>query len=85
MRYHPRMGQLLVRNVPDDAIAALKLRAAGNGRSMEGELREMVKSLTLVRPRLSDFLAEADRLRIETIGRGGTSSEEILREERDAH
>ena len=73
-----------MRNVPDEAIAALKAKAASNGRSMEAELREMVKGLAPSRPRLSDLLEEADRLRAETVGRGGLTSEQILREERDA-
>ena len=77
------MGQLLVRNVPDDAIAALKMRAAENGRSMEAELRAIVQELA--RPPLSDFLAEADRLREKTRGRGGPTAEQIIREDRDSH
>ena len=41
------MGQLIVRNVDDDLIRTLKMRAAENGRSMEAEHREILRqSLT---------------------------------------
>ena len=84
MRYHPCMGQLLVRNVPDETIAALRAKAAHNGRSMEAELREMLRALADPAPTLRNWLAEADQLREETRGRGGASSQQVLREERDA-
>lgn len=83
MRYHSVMGQLLVRNVSEQAIAALKTRAAGNGRSMEAELREIVHGL--VRSDHDAWLAELDRLREATRGRGGPSAVEILREDRESH
>lgn len=83
MRYHHRMGQLLVRNVSEEGIKALKARAVSHGRSMEAELRDMVQGLA--KPKLSDFIAEADRLREETRGRGGMTAAEILREDRDSH
>ena len=37
------MAQLLVRNVRDDLVRALKLRAARHGRSAEAEHREILK------------------------------------------
>ena len=82
MRYHVRMGQLLVRNVPDEAITALKTQAARNGRSMEAEARELLSRLAPPAPK-RDWLAEADRLREATKGRGGPDAWEIVREMRD--
>ena len=82
MRYHAAMGQLLVRNVPEEAIAALKRQAVGNGRSMEAEMRALLQ--LLVKPPERDWLAEADRLRAKTKGRGGPDAWEILRDARDA-
>ncbi len=38
------MGQLIVRNVDDKLIRALKLRAADRGRSAEAEHREILRS-----------------------------------------
>ena len=37
------MGQLLIRNVPDDTIAVFKQKAELNGRSLEQELRELLE------------------------------------------
>ena len=37
------MGQLLIRNVPDETIAAFKRKAELNGRSLEQELRELLE------------------------------------------
>ncbi|CAN5219461.1 hypothetical protein BH09PSE2_BH09PSE2_07210 [soil metagenome] len=80
MRYHREMGQLLVRNVPEEAIAALKKRAEINGRSVEAEHRQLIENL-VERP-VAGWLAEADRLREVTRGRGGPTAVEILREVR---
>ncbi|HVZ70997.1 MAG TPA: DNA-binding protein [Polyangia bacterium] len=38
------MAQLLVRNVDDSVVKALKARAARNGRSTEAEHREILRS-----------------------------------------
>jgi hypothetical protein len=43
------MGVLTVRNIPDDDLAALRVRAAEHGRSMEAEVRELIR-LALPRP-----------------------------------
>ena len=83
MRYHRDMGQLLVRNVSEEAIAALKARAEANGRSVESEHRELLQGLA--RPGFDAWLAELDALREATRGRGGPTSEEIIREDRDSH
>lgn len=37
------MGQVLIRNVPDDTIASFKQKAELNGRSLEQELRELLE------------------------------------------
>lgn len=37
------MGQLIVRNVDDELIRALKIRAAGKQRSAEAEHREILR------------------------------------------
>jgi plasmid stability protein len=36
------MATLTIRNLPDELHAALRVRAARNGRSMEAEVREMI-------------------------------------------
>ena len=48
------MGQLIVRNVDDDLVRELKMRAAEHGRSMEAEHREILRaSLASEVPRVS--------------------------------
>ena len=56
------MGVLTVRNIPDEEIAALRVLAAERGRSMEAEVRELIRlALPRVRrvqpPRLEDLPA----------------------------
>lgn len=36
------MAQVLVRNIPDDALDLHRARARANGRSLEAELRELI-------------------------------------------
>ncbi len=53
------MAQLVVRNLPDDVVVALKQRAAKHNRSAEQEHREILAA-ALQRPRrkrLADVLA----------------------------
>ncbi|MBS0531229.1 MAG: hypothetical protein JSS22_17845 [Proteobacteria bacterium] len=38
------MGQVLIRNVPDETIASFKQKAELNGRSLEQELRELLEA-----------------------------------------
>ena len=38
------MGQLIVRNLDDDLVRELKMRAARHGRSAEAEHREILKA-----------------------------------------
>ena len=44
------MAQLIVRNIEDEVVEALKLRAARNGRSAEAEHRELLRDALLRRP-----------------------------------
>lgn len=55
------MGQLIVRNVDDELIRALKIRAAQRRRSAEAEHREILREALASRPRgktLKDLLME---------------------------
>lgn len=57
------MAMLTIRNLPDDVHRALRVRAAGNGRSTEAEVREILASA--VKPesrlRLGEALAALGR------------------------
>jgi plasmid stability protein len=77
------MAQLLVRDISDELVRALKQRAAANGRSAEAEHRALL-SEALTPPRDLDTLREAmRRAREETRGVVHTPSEVLLREERE--
>jgi plasmid stability protein len=75
------MATALVRDLDDAVYERLKARAAGNHRSLEAELREILvlasKQVDVATARAS---AEAMRRRLE--GRPHTDSGEILAEER---
>ena len=49
------MAQLIVRNIEDEVVRALKLSAAEHGRSAEEEHREVLRSALLRRGPDSDF------------------------------
>lgn len=52
------MAQLIVRNIDEQVVRALKRRAAENGRSAEAEHRELLQAALLgpQRPSFKDFL-----------------------------
>jgi plasmid stability protein len=75
------MATALVRDLDDEAYERLKARAAGNNRSLEAELREILvlasKQVDMAKARAA---AEAMRLRLE--GRPHSDSGEMLAKER---
>jgi len=75
-------GNLHVRNLDDDLIAKLKLRAARHGRSAEAEHREILRQAleAEAEPSFDDLARELRRL---TASRRQTPSEILLREGRD--
>lgn len=75
------MAQLLVRDVPQDVVEALKRRAAERGHSAEAEHR-LILEQTLC-PGRADFWERAAALRDETRGKIKISSEELIRQARD--
>ena len=53
------MAQLIVRNIEDDLVLALKRRAARHGRSAEAEHREILREVLVrqeARPSFKEFL-----------------------------
>ena len=86
MRYHRGVGQLLVRNVPEETIAALKARAARNGRSVESEHRALLDGVAGEESAADAKAAWFERARLHREGLAGryfTPSEDIVREMRD--
>lgn len=84
--YHLRMGQIIIRNLDDRIIEALKRRAAAAGRSMEAEAREVLSTLVDDRTErrlaaIAAMQAQFERSRIP--GTRMPDSLELLREGRD--
>ena len=78
------MGQLLVRNVDDEIIARLKARAAAHGRSMEAELREVLRAALEASPAPDpwvEFERLADISLRMTAGRDKVTPSEVLQRE----
>ena len=72
------MAQLIVRNLDEDLVRELKLRAARNGRSAEAEHREILRQSLVPKPRKSikdillsmpDVGEDADFERLRDTGR----------------
>lgn len=80
------MATLTVRNLDEDVVRRLRMRAAEHGRSAEAEHREILR-LALIgddeqqeeRQRVAERLAEFRR---RTAGRGSNSTAQLLHEAR---
>jgi plasmid stability protein len=78
------MGQILIRRIAEETVAALKKRAKANGRSAESEARAILDEA--VKAKKHDFWKEAERLRNELAESGRTFSDstELIRQDRDS-
>lgn len=61
------MAGITIRNLDDDIITRLRVRAAGNGRSMEDEARLILRDAVGRKPRSHD-LASLIRARFAPLG-----------------
>jgi plasmid stability protein len=75
------MATALVRDLDDDVYERLKARAAGNNRSLEAELREILV-LASKQVDVPTARAAADAMRRRLEGRPHSDSGEMLAEER---
>ncbi len=78
------MGQLIVRNLRDGVVVALKARASRQGRSLEAELRMILERAAA--ERIVDIVearARAESIRRSLEGRPHSDSAALLREDRD--
>jgi plasmid stability protein len=73
---------IVIRNLDDEVVFKIRLRAARHGRSMEAEVREILKTTAAGEPG-GDFWERAARLRAATRERVQTPAEVLLRQERD--
>ena len=79
------MADIVLRNLDDDLKEKLRQSAARNKRSMNAELREIVRT-ALTRPRhgtTAGLKKLAADIRALSAGHAQTPSEELLREARD--
>jgi plasmid stability protein len=83
----PPMATLTVRNLEDDVVRRLRIRAAEHGRSAEAEHREILRTALVddepqsTRQQIAARLAE---FRHRTSGRGAPTSGELLEQSRAA-
>jgi antitoxin FitA len=75
------MPQLLVRDVPQEIVEALKRRAAQHGRSAEAEHRLILEQT--LRAGRAGFRDRAAALRAATSGRISGESADLIRQDRD--
>ncbi len=75
------MAQLLVRNVPDEIVDALRQRATVNRRSVEAEHRLLLEES--LKPGRDDFWKRAAELRAQTRGRIRGDGADMIRVDRD--
>jgi plasmid stability protein len=75
------MATALVRDLDDDVYERLKARAAGNNRSLEAELREILISASK-QVSMAEARAAADRMLKRLEGHPQSDSGEILSQER---
>ncbi len=75
------MGQVIVRNLDDETVAALKAKAATHGNSLEQELRGILAEAA--RPASGERLALADRIRAMTPRKRPSASTVLSRADRD--
>ncbi len=76
------MAQVLVRGLDKRVLSALKKRALGNRRSLQGELKTIMENAAHGGPSRR-VLAEIDRIRRATRGKISVDSVRIIREDRD--
>lgn len=77
------MGQLIVRNLDDALVDALKVRATAHGRSAEAEHREILRQALADRPAVTgDWIAKAAAIRAR-LRPSNVSTTDLLRADRD--
>ncbi len=76
------MATVTIRNLDGEIVERLKYKAKQNGRSLEAEVRELLKQAA-DRKTTEDLLAIADHIAAMTPDVPQTDSAELIREDRD--
>lgn len=77
------MGQLIVRNLDDRVIEALKARAARQERSLETEVRLILEAVAGRVVDIAEARARAERISRSLEGRPHSDSASLIRDDRD--
>lgn len=79
------MADFILRNLDDDLKEKLRLSAARNGRSMNAELRDIVRAALMAhrRPHSAQLKRLAAEIRALSADRPQTPSEDLLRASRN--
>jgi antitoxin FitA len=75
------MAQVIVRNLDEQVVSSLKIKAELHGRSLEQELREILKRAAELT--VEEKLALVDRIRAMQKRPLETDSADLIREDRD--
>ena len=80
------MASVHIRRLDDGVVARLKLRAAANNRSLEGEMRHILEQAAGedMAEKARRFRERMTELRAQHIWGPQTSAEVLIREDRDA-
>ena len=76
------MHQIVVRDLDDDVIERLERRAEEHGRTLEQEIREILRQAG--RPSREELLEIMDRIRAMTPPGPHPLAEDLIREDRDS-
>jgi antitoxin FitA len=76
------MAQVIVRNLDEQVVSSLKIKAELHGRSLEQELREILKSAAELSP--EEKLALIDRIQAMQKRPLEDDSADLIREDRDS-
>lgn len=78
------MGQILVRGIPEEDMAALEERARRLGRSREQEVRLLIARTAAEERGWSEFSERSSELKQRLAGRPFGDSTRLIRSDRDA-
>ena len=81
IKLEAELGQVIIRQLDDAVIAALKARAKRRGQSLEQELRDILKQAAKRTP--EERLALVDQIRANATDIAHPLAEDLIREDRD--
>ena len=80
---YSKMGQILVRKLEDEVIDDLKSKAKSHGRSLEAEVRQILRDVTERPVDSAKRMEIIEKIRKRFEGRRFSDSTELIREDRD--